>query len=543
MWILLERGGLAMRRSTISVFMTAGLLAVLLSGCRMGGGPGGETTGPETQENASNPVTITAQESVPESKVNPEMQEDVEGNQEPGVKQVPAPGEQVYDLPYQFASKYGIFQSEYPVYELDAVVESRLPQKEKTISLTSALHQKQELLVSMVLDDYGEVQKIPAGGEPPADSRYFTLSDGTMIVSEKYQDELWKSGEGLFLTGPGIPEGGIKPVESVYADYSAYFEEYGNIRYIIEARFELPSAPVSEELLSGYAIRLFDFEKPVEFALKSVPEYGTLEELAKEENGSIDTHDGISIISMGEKVKEGILISWYVYSEEGKPSITIGYKTPSLDTDTPPLDMPTISGNGKQYEIKELSANPYWDNMGHYRLSDIKQYGRRLRCLFEVPQEEQDGPFQMHIPGITFLNSEESAPVTLPVPEDYEELNETIPWRDGSVRILGITRMKEPQTAKNQEGQGNAIAAERPAVYIDVAAVHEDRELALKALLCQSKVGGSRWERQRYEFDEKGNLSGFRIFYKEGDTEVTLKFHGAAFYWNQPYEMQIDKIK
>ncbi len=108
----------------------------------------------------------------------------------------------------------------------------------------------------MVLDDYGEVQKIPAGGEPPADSRYFTLSDGTMIVSEKYQDELWKSGEGLFLTGPGIPEGGIKPVESVYADYSAYFEEYGNIRYIIEARFELPSAPVSEELLSGYAIRL-----------------------------------------------------------------------------------------------------------------------------------------------------------------------------------------------------------------------------------------------------------------------------------------------
>ena len=95
-----------------------------------------------------------------------------------------------------------------------------------------------------------------------------------------------------------------------------------------------------------------------------MPEYGTLEELAKEENGSIDTHDGISIISMGEKVKEGILISWYVYSDEGRPSIVIGYKTPSLDTDTPPLDMPTISGSGRQYEIKELSANPYWDNMG-----------------------------------------------------------------------------------------------------------------------------------------------------------------------------------
>ena len=268
-----------MKRSTISILMTAGLLAVLLSGCRLGGGTEGEAAGSGTKENVSKPAAGTAQEPVPESKVNQETEEDAQGKQEtqgqqePGVNQVPKSQGQVSGLPYQFASKYGIIQSEYPVYELDAVVESKLPQKEKTISLTSALHQKQELLVSMVLDDYGEVQKIPAGGEPPADSRYFTLSDGTMIVSEKYQDELWKSGEGLFLTGPGIPEGGIKPVESVYADYSAYFEEYGNIRYIIEARFELPSAPVCEELLSGYAIRLFDFEKPVEFALKSVPEY------------------------------------------------------------------------------------------------------------------------------------------------------------------------------------------------------------------------------------------------------------------------------
>lgn len=53
-----------------------------------------------------------------------------------------------------------------------------------------------------------------------------------------------------------------------------------------------------------------------------------------------------------------------------------------------------------------------------------------------------------------------------------------------------------------------------------------------------------RWERERYDFDEKGVLSGFRIFYEEGDTEVTLKFQGAAFYWIQPYVMEIgaDKI-
>lgn len=61
------------------------------------------------------------------------------------------------------------------------------------------------------------------------------------------------------------------------------------------------------------------------------------------------------------------------------------------------------------------------------------------------------------------LNSEESEPVTLPVPEDYKELEETIPWEDGSVRILGITRMK-PQTIES-ETDGNAKVTETRCVH------------------------------------------------------------------------------
>ena len=97
MWILLERGGLAMKRSTISILMTAGLLAVLLSGCRLGGGTEGEAAGSGTRENVSKPVAGTAQEPVPESKVNQETEEDAQGKQEtqgqqePGVNQVPNP--------------------------------------------------------------------------------------------------------------------------------------------------------------------------------------------------------------------------------------------------------------------------------------------------------------------------------------------------------------------------------------------------------------------------------------------------------------------
>ena len=63
-----------MKRSTISILITAGLLAVLLSGCRLGGGTEGEAAGSGTKENVSKPAAGTAQEPVPESKVNQETE-------------------------------------------------------------------------------------------------------------------------------------------------------------------------------------------------------------------------------------------------------------------------------------------------------------------------------------------------------------------------------------------------------------------------------------------------------------------------------------
>ena len=110
--------------------------------------------------------------------------------------------------------------------------------------------------------------------------------------------------------------------------------------------------------------------------------------------------------------------------------------------------------------------------------------------------------------------------------------------KEGSVRILGITKMQELQAVQTTNAAGEPKTVERPAVYIDVKAVHEDKNLILRGLLCERKRGGG-WERERYDFDGNGTLTGFRVFYEEGDTEVTLKFHGARFYWDQPFVMEI----
>lgn len=522
-----------MKRNSVSVFMIAGLLSVLLSGCQAKGESGGGTS-----EVASEPV-ISMEEG------HTEEGNDDKGGENTGTEQTgrenPKAGQKVETetdkrisaLPYQFVRTYGIFQSEYPVYELESVIETKIPQKEKSLVLSSAICQNQELIVSIVMDDYSEVRETAAGGDTLEDSGYEMPGDEGMAASGRYQNQLWVSGEGLFLTGPGIQEAGIKPQESVYASYPDYLEAYGHMRYFIEARFEIPSISEHENALTGYALRVLDFEEPLEFVMKRASEYGTLEELVAGEHGGMDTHDGISIISMGEKVKEGILISWYVYSEREGRQISIIYKPPYQE-----IDLPILSGKEEQYPMKELPANPYWNSIGQYRLSDVEGYGRRYSCLFDVPQDEQSGSYRMDIPGITFLNHEESPHITLDIPDDYEALNEEIPWKEGSVRILGITRM-EPQSVAVTDGKGKEKVRERPAVYIDVQAAHEDKDLALKGLICQRKLRWTGWEHERYDFDKDGNLSGFRVFYDEGDSSVTLKFNGAAFYWKQPFVMEV----
>ena len=407
------------------------------------------------------------------------------------------------------------------------------PQKEKTLALTSALCHKQELTVSAILID-PSVEALPPGSEPPDAGKYITLTDGRLLnPEEKYQSELWSSDEGLFLTGPGLPEDGIKPVESMYGADSQYFEAYGSMRYCIEARFQLPAAPTDEKALSGYALRVLDFEQPLEFSLKSTPEYETLEELAAAEHGSLDTHDGITIISMGEQVEDGILVSWYVYDETPDCPFSIHYVPPLQE-----IAMSTISSGGNEYPIKQMKANPYWDNPGFYRLSDLKWDSRRFLCMFDVPADQQNTTFQVNIPGITFSGQEESTPVTLTIPDDYEELNVDIPWEEGSVRIIGIKKLQGPQTVGATDAAGELKVVDKPAVYIYVKAVHEDKDLILRGLLCERMQYGG-WERGRYDYDGNGTLTGFRVFYKEGDTEVTLKFHLARFYWEQPFVMEI----
>lgn len=506
-----------MRKRTVSGFMTAVLLSVLLSGCQKD----------VKQEVALSEESVECDVRPLESSVETETRIPEESSTQAEVA-VSAPK-------LQFVKEYGIIQSEYPVDTLDTAAISELTQGKVTIRPVSIIQNNQNLLVSLIIDDYSDRERIEAGEEIPEDGRFFELSDGTNVSSERYREDIWRADEGLRLTGPDIPVDGYQPKEAVYVAYELFYKEYGYMRHFIDATFELPTDLDFETHPSGYSFLVLDFEHPLEFTMKRAAGYDTIEELAAGEQGGLGTHDGFSIVLTGEKYSAGIAMSGYMYSESGdRPaSMTYGH---SLQVATVPL----LSNGEKEYPLKIGDIGFQADELGAYRLPGINWDGRRARHLFDVPPEEQDGKFSVMVPGITFPTGEVSPEITLPIPEDSEELTEDIAFGEGTVRILKITRMKEPQKENMRDNQGTVTEViERPAVYLDVEAVSEEKEVALKGLICKRKLDKGGWEHQRYDFNEDGNLSGFRVFYDEGDTEITLQFNSPAIYWKQEFKMEL----
>lgn len=470
-----------MKGKSLSVFVVIVLLLFILSGCQRNN----ETT------------QVTRQDTQPQQSVSQSPQKETEKETE---KLVSAPA-------FQFVEGHGIVKSESPIYMMDTDTAPEITKGNVTISLVDVVQQDRRLIAS------------------------FAVTDPTDI--ERIEDVVDLSLE-IRMTGPGIPEEGLPSEESKNISNPEFYEEYGYTRSFFMAVFELPITVNMAKNLTGYEFRFLNFEQAFEFTMKQAPSYETLDALAASE-GSMDTHDGFSVLAVGELVDEGILVNWYRYSEDKDRIASISFTPPTTQGKG---TWPVLYCGEKEFEFKRSSR--YIDSIGFlYQLTD--RFSGVGKQLFIVPQGERDGVFSLKIPGITYLSSEESAPITIQIPEDTKELTEEIPFREGNVRIHRITKMQELQIKERTDRQGNTIAIERPAVYIDVSAVSATKELSLRRLICKSKsgTGYSSWENQRYDFDDDGNLSGFRIFYNEGDREISLKFNLPGFYWEQPYEIML----
>lgn len=408
---------------------------------------------------------------------------------------------------YQFVKGYGIVSSRHPVYVLDTAA-APAPQGDVTLTLVDAVLMEQNLIVNLLVTDRsGALDGSERSPEAPLE------------IPDRYRADLWTAGEGIRLARPGIGEDGCKPVESQYMSYPEFYEAYGYRRCFMAASFELPAAAAEDMSLTGCTLQVLDFEEPLAFSLKQAPGYESPEALAAAQ-GSMDTHDGLSVLATWEIVAEGILVDWYQMRESTPVTASLSHTPPSQKGSVPHL----FAGETEYFSER---SPLYTDKVKLYSPEGLA--GRHsFRQLFSVPEEARHGTFTLRVPGITYLSAEEAEPVTIPIPERSEELTEEIAFLEGSVRLYKITKLSE----------------EKPAVYLDVAAAEDGRGQSLRSLICQRKAGknpGERgWENQRYDFNAAGNLCGFRIFYNEGDTEIVLKFSRPGFYREQIYEMELD---
>lgn len=446
------------------------------------------------------------------------------------------PGPPGAAIPFQFVKGYGIVTSQEPVYILDAKAAPELTQGDVTITLDFAVQQNQTMVAHFKILDRSEIERVEKGEAPPSDKKLYKLSDGTKISSQKYREDIWAAGDGIKLMGPDIPEEGFKPIESQYYSDPDFYEKYGFMRYFIAASFDVSSFPDLKNSLSGYSFRILEIEQPIEFSMKPAPGYETLEALAAEE-GTMDTHDGFSILAVRESVDEGILIDWYTYSDTGDRMASVAYNPPFQKGDEPVLS----SGN-KVYASEQ--DHPYKDMFGLYRLAGTNPGGQHLVQMFVVPEEERDQAFTLTVSGPVFLSSELSDPITLAIPEDSEELSQVMHFREGQVRISKITKLEEPQQYRETDRQGAVKISKKPVVYIEVWAFSETKDLSLRRLSCERKTKEeeNQWEYQRYNYGDNEQLNGFYVFYEEGDTDITLRFGTPGFYWNQPYEFELGPV-
>lgn len=482
------------------MILLLGLLPVFISGCQTAEKPLSE------KETAQSPV-LAGQES---------QKEEITEAIQPGEVMEAELSEAA---PLQFVKGYGIVRSEYPVYILDETADSEVTNGEAKAALLSVVRQGTKLIAGIEITDYSNSDKT---------EDIKTLSH----LSERYRDDIWRTGDGLILTGPDIPEEGYRPLEAEYIADIRRYEKAGYKRYLMEAQFEIPAELDFEKNSSGYGLQLLDFENIMEFTMTRAPGYETLEALAAGE-GAMDTHDGISVLATAAPAEDGILVDCYSFVEKDDRSVALVYIPPFQEVERPELTL-----GEKIYPAKENYR--HWDKIGAYWLDGISAGSQNLRMLFDVPENEMRGQFTLTFPGVTFRSTEEMPTITLPIPEDSQELTEEITSGAGTVRLVKITKMQQLQAEQIRDQNGNVIrVVERPAVYLEVRAEDAEDGLALRGLICQRKLDKGGWENQRYDFDENGNLSGFRVFYDDGDTSITLKFSGAAIYWEQPFVLPL----
>lgn len=411
---------------------------------------------------------------------------------------------------YQFAPGFGIIaHSPYPVYVLENEGGYSVSRDGLTVELVRGMMQNNEMIAELRILDHRENRLEDDIG---ADSRLFDIR----------------------CFGPGIPDMGYT-AERMGTHSQNRDAGDGGYRETL-AEFCTTSKKIdTEKGLSGYYFRIEGLDENLEFSWTQAKGWEQLSDM----EGAVRHEDRWMVSRAVPAGEKGLAVELYAFSENTGEQVVPGRINP-LSSQKEEI---TLLGEDKKIYRQTGESLPMVMNRGmevEYRINGSD--GRIW--YFDVPAESQNGSFQLSVPSVTLISSEESGVITLPLTgeeagkeagkkaEKEGVSDREILFKDHGLEIVSV----------------EAAAGESPLCRLELRAQEAKGSGRMEMVLCRVKTKEApdqdAWldvmpDKESVSDPAPGGRFIFYLPYEEGDDSITFQLWHPYYVWEQPFSLEV----
>lgn len=430
---------------------------------------------------------------------------------------------------YQFAPGFGIIaHSPYPVYVLENEGGYAVTRDGVKVELLCGIMQNNELTAKLRISDYRENRPEDDMGADPRlfDMRFF---------------------------GPGIPDTGYTAERMGWHRENRDTGDAGYRETLAE--FCITSKKIdTEKGLDGYYFRIDGLDENLECSWTMAKGYEQISDME-----GVVGHEGrwmaARAVPAGEK---GLAVELYGFSENSGEQVIPGRINPLSSQKEEIL----LLGEDKKVYRQMGESLSMVMNRGTEGEYVINGSGGFIQ-YFDVPAQLQNGRFQLSVPSVTLISSEESRVVTLPLTgtgAGTEEIpDREILFGEQGLEILSIETTGEKGISGSEMDTGKKGTFESEigasdgrgtgeflACRLELGALAAKGGRQMEMVLCRVKTKGTTDKDEWLNVmpDQESILAPgghfiFNLPYEEGDDSVTFQLWHPYYVWDQPFSLEV----
>lgn len=347
-------------------------------------------------------------------------------------------------------------------------------------------------------------------------------SSGKGVQEEKLREHFGKS-----LTGAGIPGGSfsLEMVKSI-RDYREYVRSGSVTTYFC---YQAKDRKLDSSGPKGsYQLTIPGFEDGFSFEFMKAPSYPKASDIP-----GMVIKQGVGIMAAGKRTENELAVTTYIWSD-GTDGTYVNGITPTVS------GLVCESGGKTGYGIclrRQSNQNFYnWPPEFSGKLEG-KEW---LTFFYEIPELYKEGEFFLECSKVSLSFNDQSQWVTIPIPEEKAELNQTAELGGCTISFLSAEKQDELRTfGRLESGEED----KRPCVFLSVRAdIKGDRYMQLNNVQSvqeeedpQNPIRG-----RAHAVYTNNRLSGIYAYYEEGDEELRIRFKSPFYEWYEKFRVKIE---